>query len=132
MGTAGWSAVVAVAVLLVIGAIAVTAMVQYPVSEAKQVLDWMAPLIAVVTGAFVGFFFTRGQVQASNQTAQTATRQAERAQNQARQALDQAQQAQGRASVLSSALTDVAGRLPRTDWEQMKEQNDALREAIQP
>jgi len=130
--TSIWSAFVAVAVLLVIGAIAVTAMIQYPVADAKQVLAWMAPLIAVVTGAFVGYFFTRGQVNAATQTAQTATQQAQQSQAVAQEAQAQSQHAQQRAEVLGQAVTDIAGRLPKNEWEHMVETNDALRRAVTP
>ena len=126
------SAIVAVAVLLVIGAIAVVAIIRYDVTGAKEVLDWMAPLIAVVTGAFVGYFFTRGQVSIANRAADTATQQAASATQQAQALTAEATQAKTEAVNMAKAVADVAGELPEREWRKLKASNPTLQSVLRP
>ena len=53
------TAVVAIVVLLLIGGIAVTAMLRWGFQQAKDVLYILSPLIGVIVGASITYFFTR-------------------------------------------------------------------------
>jgi hypothetical protein len=128
--TAKWSAVVAIVILVVIGAIAVTAVIRYSVADAKTVLDWLGPLIGVVTGAFVGYFFTRGEVKTANQLAQTSAQQARTSTDAAAAAVETADRAQEQAAKLSKAVTKVAGRLSPREFRAMLASDETVRAAL--
>jgi hypothetical protein len=57
------SAAVAVAVIALLGGIAITAIGKYPVDQFLQVWASLGPLLGVVTGAIATFFFTREAVK---------------------------------------------------------------------
>ena len=67
-----WAAVmVALGILLLIGAMSVTAIIRYDtVEEALQIWSAVTGLLGVVTGAVVAYFFTRGTVETARQSAQ--------------------------------------------------------------
>lgn len=100
------SAVVAISILALIGAVTVTAIVRYPtLEEALQIWQAMAALIGLVTGAFVTYFFTRASVE----TAQT----------QARDARELATEEGHRAYTTRQALTQAVGLLPPDEFEKL-------------
>lgn len=129
--TAKWSGIVAIVILVVIGAIAVTSIIRYSVDDAQTVLDWLGPLIGVVTGAFVGYFFTRGQVQTANQLAQTSTEQAQTSSEAAAAAMETAGKAQEQATKLSKVVTKVVGKLDPVEFQTMLANDDTFREALE-
>lgn len=64
------SAVVASVILILIGAITVTAIREYDtVEDALKIWAALSALIGVVTGAFVAYFFTKDQVIQANERA---------------------------------------------------------------
>jgi hypothetical protein len=129
--TAKWSAVVAIAILVIIGAIAMTSVIRYDVADAMTVLDWLGPLIGVVTGAFVGYFFTRGQVQTAKDLADMSTQQANQSMAAADSAMETASRAQEQSAKLSKVVTKVTGKLDPKEFETMLASDSALREALE-
>jgi hypothetical protein len=110
MVPAEWqSVVIGLALLLLIGAIAVSAIRKYPVDDALKVVGALAGLLGVVTGAFTTYFFTRQpliearqqvalyktalqtDLVAANSAAKSANEAAAGAQSTANQALSTAQ-----------------------------------------
>src|SRR5215210_3907473 len=90
-----WAAVVvALGILLLIGAMSVTAIIRYDtVEEALQIWSAVTGLLGVVTGAVVAYFFTRGTVETARQSAQGLQEVVARAQEQEvalREALEEA------------------------------------------
>src|SRR3712207_8876806 len=77
------AAVVALGILLLIGAMSVTAIIRYDtVEEALQIWSAVTGLLGVVTGAVVAYFFTRGTVETARQSAQSLQEVAATAQEQ--------------------------------------------------
>src|SRR5437763_3277829 len=102
----GWpSAFVAVGVLALIGAIAVTGEIKYGVEDFIKVWTALAGLVGVVTGAVVTYFFTRATVSAAQATATTAARTADQAESETRRV-------KARARDLHAALQRVAASNP--------------------
>jgi hypothetical protein len=66
------SALVAVAILALIGAVFVTAAIRYDPAELNDLLGYLAPILGVVSGAMVAFFFTRQATAAAVGAAQEA------------------------------------------------------------
>lgn len=128
--TAKWPAFVAIAILVVVAAIAMTSLIRYPVDDAMTVLNWLGPLLGVVTGAFVGFFFTRGQIQTAKDLAETSTKQAAQSMEIADSAMEDANKAQERATNLEKVVTKMAGGLDPGKFDALMESDEALREAL--
>jgi hypothetical protein len=100
----GWpSAAVAIAILVLIGAVTIAAIQKYTLGEAMQIWQAMTALIGLVTGAFVTYFFTRSSIE----TAQT----------QAHEAMQLAQQESRRADAAHAMLTKAAGLVPPPQFE---------------
>jgi ABC-type nickel/cobalt efflux system permease component RcnA len=53
------AAVVAVAILLLLGSVLVAATMRWNVDDVKDMFGTLSPLLGIVTGAFVTYFFTR-------------------------------------------------------------------------
>lgn len=88
------SAAVALGLLVLIGAIAVSAIRRYPTpEEALKVWAALSVLIGVVTGAFVAYFFTKDQVKQANEQLGQANQQVNQANEQVVQANQQVAQA---------------------------------------
>ncbi|WP_328524060.1 hypothetical protein [Kribbella sp. NBC_00359] len=69
-----WPAVVvAVGILLLLGAILVTATARWSADDVRDFVGTLSPVIGVVTGAFVTYFFTRQATAAATTSAQAAT-----------------------------------------------------------
>ena len=61
---------VALGVLVLIGAMSVTAIIRYETpEEALEIWSALTGLLGVVTGAIVAYFFTRGQVETARESA---------------------------------------------------------------
>lgn len=108
----GWpSAFVGAVLLLMIGAIQITAVVRYTtVDDALKIWNGMNAVIGVITGAFVSFFFTRGTVQQAQQNVQQA-------QQQAQQAKQDANEAQDKVDRLYPAFTKLSGAIDPARYE---------------
>jgi uncharacterized membrane protein YdjX (TVP38/TMEM64 family) len=114
----GWpSAVVAVALLLIIGAVTIAAIAKYPVDEALKVWTALTAIVGVITGAFVSYFFTRGAVQ--------------NALDQTRQAHDQANLIRTQGSLNEAALKRIPGHLDPNQWQSMLTSDDVVRRAYE-
>lgn len=67
------SAIVAVSIVALIGAIGCTAIIHYSsVNDALKIWSSLAGLLGVITGAFVSYFFTRQSTQQAVKTAEVA------------------------------------------------------------
>lgn len=84
-----WPAVVvAIGILLLLGAILVTAAARWSAAELQDVAGVLAPVLGVVTGAFVTYFFTRHTAAAAGTVAQNAMGAAQKAADAAQTATD--------------------------------------------
>jgi len=111
--TSDWPAVaVALGILLLLAAVLVTATIRWTEPEMKDLMGALAPVLGVVTGAFVTYFFTRQATTTAQSTAESATRQAETVQVRFD---SEVQRARSLHNALSTALamadTDVAERM---------------------
>jgi hypothetical protein len=103
------STLVAVAILLLIGAIAITAIIHYStVDDALKIWTGLTALVGVVTGAFVSYFFTKGTTQAAQQTAQVAAQTVQVASQAAQQAQAVAETKDKALSATLALITDPA------------------------
>jgi hypothetical protein len=98
------STLVAITLLLVLGAILAIGATRYPEGDLAKLIGTLGPLLGIVTGAFVTYFFTRQAVQ----HAQTAA--GARATTEAAQSV--AQDATTRADGLRNAITEIFAELP--------------------
>lgn len=128
-----WPAVtVAIGILVLLGAVLVTATARWTASDVRDLVGTLAPVIGVITGAFVTYFFTRQAQAAATNAAQTATTVATqevastRAELESRgeQLTDQAQ----RSRALHNALTTVVCMAPEPLAERMR--NDPAVSAV--
>ena len=113
------SAVVAVAVIAVIGGVAITAIVKYStVDDALKFWSALSGLVGLITGAFVTYFFSKGSVQ----QAQADKEQAVQVSNAA---------VAGRTAAVQAAGV-LAGHLDKDEFEQVKEREPAVRRVFSP
>jgi hypothetical protein len=111
------SAVVATAILTLIGAVTIAGIIKYPTTtEALEIWSTLTPLVGLITGAFVTYFFTRGAIQT--------------AEEQAREARMLALKQQQQAAITQQALVRVAGAVEAGKWEEMLRSDPTLRVAI--
>ncbi len=102
------SALVAVAVIALIGAIACTAIIHYSkVDDALKIWSGLTGLVGVVTGALVSYFFTRATTQQATQTAAAATTTAQTATEAAKAAAQTAQLATSQAAAIGASGKQV-------------------------
>ncbi|WP_375485658.1 hypothetical protein [uncultured Jatrophihabitans sp.] len=87
------STAVAIAILALIGLVLGIGAVRYSEGDLSKLIGALGPLLGIVTGAFVTYFFTRSAVQTTKQAADVQTEQATTARN--------------RSQALHNALTDV-------------------------
>ncbi|MEA2633422.1 MAG: hypothetical protein QOH92_189 [Chloroflexota bacterium] len=111
------SAAVAIALLVVIGAVTVAAITKYPVDDALKVWTALTAIVGVITGAFVSYFFTRGTVQQALEQTQKAHAQA----NSIRQA----------ASLNETALRRIPGHLEPKQWQDLLLHDNLVRAAYE-
>lgn len=92
------STAVAIALLALIGVVLGVGAVRYSEGDLAKLLGALGPLLGIVTGSFVTYFFSRSAVQTSGRTAAAQTAQAESAHDRNRQ--------------LHNALTEVLAEIP--------------------
>jgi hypothetical protein len=106
------STLVAITLLLVLGAILAIGATRYNEGDLVKLIGALGPLLGIVTGAFVTYFFTRQAVQHA-QTAAGARVASEAAQS-------AAQDAATRADGLRKAITEIFAELPPDVARQLK------------
>jgi hypothetical protein len=118
-GVSWASAVVGIAVIGVVGAVAIAAIVKYStVDEALKFWSALSGLVGLITGAFVTYFFSRGNIQ----QAQVEKERAIRESNAARADKTTAIQAAG----------ILAGHMDKNDFEQLKDTEPAVARTFHP
>jgi hypothetical protein len=108
------STLVAITLLVLLGVVLAIGAARYKEADLAKLLGALGPLLGIVTGSFVTYFFTRSAVQTSTQAAQSNSQTAETAQT-------QANTAQARSADLHNALTDVLSALPETQTERVRQ-----------
>ena len=118
--TVAWqSVVVAVAVIGVVGAIAITAIAKYStVDEALKLWSALSGLVGLITGAFVTYFFTRGTIQ--------------QAQQEKSQAIQQTRIATAEKTTALQAAGVLAGHMDKDSFQQLKETEPAVARTFSP
>lgn len=113
------SAVVAVAVIAVVGGVAITAIVKYStVDDALKFWSALSGLVGLITGAFVTYFFSRGSVQQAQADKAHAVQMSNAA-------------VEGRTTAVQAAGI-LAGHLDKDEFEQVKEREPAVRRVFNP
>jgi Co/Zn/Cd efflux system component len=113
------SVVVAIAVIAVVGAIAITAIAKYStVDEALKFWSALSGLVGLITGAFVTYFFSRGSVQ--------------QAQTEKNQAIQQSQIATADKTAALQAAGVLAGHMDMDEFRQLKEAEPAVARTFSP
>lgn len=141
------SAVVAVAIMALVGGITISAIFHYnSVDDALKFWAGLTGLVGVITGAFVSYFFTRQTADAARQTAETAKQGLQAVQERAQASEQQAQTAQADAEAArqaqaaaqekalgtSQALTAAMSLIKDPDLLADLRQEPAVREAMAP
>jgi ammonia channel protein AmtB len=118
--TVSWpSAVVAVAVIAIVGAIAITAIAKYStVDEALKFWSALSGLVGLITGAFVTYFFSRGNIQ--------------QAQQEKSQAIQQTQAATADKTTALQAAAVLAGHMDGDSFQQLRESEPAVARTFSP
>src|SRR5688500_9093164 len=109
-----WGAVVvAVGILLLLAGVLVTATARWTAGDVGDLLGSLAPVLGVVTGAFVTYFFTRQATATATSAAQTATDMAVKSTEATRAQMEsqneQLESQMQRARALHNALTAAFG-----------------------
>jgi hypothetical protein len=118
-GVSWASAVVGIAVIGVVGAMAITAIVKYStVDEALKFWSALSGLVGLITGAVVTYFFSRGNIQQAQAEKERAVRES----NAARADKTTAIQAAG----------ILAGHMDKNDFEQVKDTEPAVARTFRP
>jgi hypothetical protein len=140
-GRSDWSsALVALGILILVGAIAISAILHYnTVDDALKIWSGLTALVGVVTGAFVSYFFTRGTVQAAQQTVRAAEQSAQVARDSAQesrhatqQAEQLAQEAQRQSDVKGKALSATLAFITDPALQKQVMTHPAVTEALTP
>jgi hypothetical protein len=114
-----WGAVVvAVGILLLLAAVLVTATVRWTAADVGDLLGGLAPVLGVVTGAFVTYFFTRQATMTATSAAQAATDAAVKSMESQNQQLESQTQ---RARALHNALTAAFGMVDEATADKMRQ-----------
>jgi MFS superfamily sulfate permease-like transporter len=118
MRSPAWpSTLVAIAVLTLVGWISVTVIQKYgTVDDMVKGMAVFSGLVGVITGAFVSYFFTHQTVEDARQSAAQAT-------NTARTAEEKKDKAM-------AGLTALAGQLPRDQFDKLRKDDPAVRQAL--
>jgi hypothetical protein len=107
------SAIVALALLLVVGAIAVVSIIHYDkIDDALKIWAALTSVVGVITGAFVSYFFTRGTVNQARDVAETAK-------TAMGVAHERANRAEARASIDDAALRVMALQTSPDDMKEL-------------
>ena len=106
----GWpSALVAGMLIVLVGAVTTAAIVSYDVDGALKIWAALGPVIGVLTGAFVTYFFTRGALEAEKTNTAVAQKHASDAEK-------DAAAARTLADDRLAGLVRAAGLLPKKVW----------------
>jgi hypothetical protein len=98
------AATVAIGILALLGAVLVTATIRWPAADVKSLFGDLSPVLGVVTGAFVTYFFTR---QATATAVRAATTTAASAAEAARATAASAAEATEKQATMQAALLDA-------------------------
>lgn len=113
------SAAVAIAIIAIVGAIAITAIAKYStVDEALKFWSALSGLVGLITGALVTYFFSRGNIQ--------------QAQAEKNQAVQQSQAATADKTAALQAAGVLAGHMDKDDFQQLKETEPAVARTFSP
>lgn len=113
------SVVVAVAVIAVVGGIAIAAIVKYStVDEALKFWSALSGLVGLITGAFVTYFFSRGTIQ--------------QAQQEKSQAIQQTQAATAEKTTALQAAGVLAGHMDQASFQQLKATEPVVARTFSP
>jgi len=107
MSDVSWpAAVVAIALIAMVGAISIAAITVYNVDDALKIWSALSGVVGILTGAFVTYFFTRQSVESARTGSINAT-------------------------TALQAATKLAGELPKDTWNDVK--NDpTIQRALEP
>ena len=100
------SAGVAIALVTLVGAVAITAIVRYDVDDALKIWSSLGTVVGVLTGGVVTYFFTRESVVTANKSAANAK--------------DTADKALGQAENWKAALLTTAGLMDKNEWKSLE------------
>jgi uncharacterized membrane protein HdeD (DUF308 family) len=115
-----WPAVVvALGILILLGGVLVTATARWTAADLKDVIGTLAPVLGVVTGAFVTYFFTRqANMAATNASLSAADAAVDQAASAKKELAGQIERSQALHNALTAVLsmTDVdTARIMRSD-----------------
>jgi len=118
--TVSWqSVVVAVAVIAVVGGIAITAITKYStVDEALKFWSALSGLVGLITGAFVTYFFSRGTIQQAQQAKS--------------QAIQETRAAAAEKTTALQAAGVLAGHMDKDSFQQLKETEPVVARTFSP
>jgi hypothetical protein len=117
--------VVAVGILLLLGGVLVTATARWTAADLKDVLGSLSPVLGVVTGAFVTYFFTRQAAAsasgAARDAADTAAKAADTTQTQLASTTAELQSQLQRSRALHNALSVALAMVDERTAKRMRE-----------
>ncbi len=133
-------ATVASLVIILVGAIAVTAIVRYAtVDDALKFWSALSGLVGIITGAMVTYFFSRGTVQTATDAARNSTELAKRSSDaaqasaaDARNHANDAKAARAKLAATNQALTVFGNQLDPAKLTELTEDYPAVKEALLP
>lgn len=112
------AAVVAVGILVLLGGVLITATARWTAAELKEIIGTLSPVLGVVTGAFVTYFFTRQAAASANGAARDA---AEATREQLSSRTDELQSQLQRTQALHNALSVALGLADESTGRKMRE-----------
>lgn len=124
-----WPAViVALGILVLLGGVLITATARWTAKDLNDVVTALGPVLGVVSGAFVTYFFTRqanaSAVNSARMAHDAAAKEAESMRNQLSQKDRQTSAAVQRAQALHNSLTTVLTALGATNAEVARDMLD--------
>lgn len=124
-------AVVASFVLILVGAISITAIVKYAtVDDALKFWSALSGIVGIVTGAMVTYFFSRGATQSAQQAAESANTRANSDHEAAKSNAAEASVAKAQLATTHQALAITAGHMDTETWTKLQESNPTVRQAL--
>ncbi len=124
------STLVAIALLLVIGVVMAIGAVRYEEGDLAKLIGALGPVLGVITGGFVTYFFTKSAVAASTQSATVSAATAAGAQAATQTAEENERAAHARGMDLHNALTEIFASLPVEQAEKLKSMS-AVRKVLE-
>ncbi|WP_436534615.1 hypothetical protein [Actinoplanes sp. HUAS TT8] len=105
-------------ILVLLGGVLITATARWTAAELKELIGTLSPVLGVVTGAFVTYFFTRQAAASASGAARDA---AEVTQNQLSSRTDELQSQLQRTQALHNALSVALGMADEPTSRKMRE-----------